>query len=189
MIALWCFWQISVEASQVAINYSKEFFSKTNSESSRLLIFSSLGAILWNIISVKLSMKRLQSFIGVTVGFVIIILSFSSVLHLAKTLDMYTIVQCLAFVVGLFFGGAVNLSESYFFSLLGADPDEAYISALYWFVLSLVWAITMFISEKILHTGSYGGISVFLGFLAIIALFGGWRGIQINKVDNSGTSL
>ncbi|MBP9779529.1 hypothetical protein KBD33_02795 [Candidatus Gracilibacteria bacterium] len=189
MIALGCFWQISVEASQVAINYSKEFFSKTNSESSLLLIFSSIGAILGNIISVKLSMKRLQSFIGVTLGFIIIILSFSSVLHLAKTLDMYAIVQGLAFVVGLFFGGAVNLSESYFFSLLGADPDEAYISALYGFVLSLVGAITMFISEKILHAGSYGGISVFLGFLAIIALYGGWKGIQINKVDNSGTSL
>jgi hypothetical protein len=60
MIGLACFWQISVEASQVAINYSKDFFDKSNSASSLLLIFSSIGAILGNILSVKLAEKRLQ---------------------------------------------------------------------------------------------------------------------------------
>lgn len=96
-------------------------------------------------------------------------------------LDIYYIVQILAFLVGFFFGGAVNLAESYFFSLLGKDPDEAHISALYGFTLSFVGTITMFISEKILHIQSYIGISLFLGFLSIIALYGGWKGIQIEK--------
>jgi len=63
MIGLACFWQISVEASQVAINYSKDFFDKSNSASSLLLIFSSIGAILGNILSVKISEKRLKSFV------------------------------------------------------------------------------------------------------------------------------
>ena len=62
MIALGCFWQISVEASQVAINYSKDIFDKSNSASSLLLIFSSIGAIIGNIVSVKVSEKRLLSF-------------------------------------------------------------------------------------------------------------------------------
>jgi hypothetical protein len=75
----------------------------------------------------------------------------------------------------------VNLAESYFFSLLGRDPDESHVSALYGFTLSFVGAITMFLSEKILHTGSYIGISVFLGGLALVALYGGWKGIQIGK--------
>ncbi len=75
----------------------------------------------------------------------------------------------------------MNLAESYFFSLLGRDPDESHISALYGFTMSLVGAITMFTSEKILHTGSYIGISFFLGFLALVALYGGWRGIQTKK--------
>ncbi len=66
----------------------------------------------------------------------------------------------------------MNLAESYFLSLLGRDPDESHISALYGFTMSLVGAIMMFISEKILHTGSYIGISIFLGLLAIIALYG-----------------
>lgn len=66
----------------------------------------------------------------------------------------------------------MNLAESYFFSLLGRDPDESHISALYGFTLSFVGAITMFISERILHSGSYVGISIFLGFLALVALYG-----------------
>ena len=111
------------------------------------------------------------SFLSLGIGFLIIILLFSTFLDGAKTLDMYIIVQILAFVVGLFFGGAVNLAESYFFSLLGSDPDESHISALYGFMMSLTGAIVMFISEKILHGGSYIGISFFLGFLALIALY------------------
>ncbi len=181
MIGLACFWQISVEASQVAIIYSKEFFDKSNSAASLLLIFSSIGAILGNILSVKISEKRLKSFLYITGGFVIIIFFFSTVLSLAKTLDIYLIVQALAFFIGFFFGWAVNLAESYFFSLLGRDPDESHVSALYGFTLSFVGAITMFISERILHTGSYLGISLFLGFLALVALYGWWRGIQIDK--------
>ncbi len=95
----------------------------------------------------------------------IIVFLFSTILGLAKTLDIYLIVQALAFFIGFFFGGAVNLAESYFFSLLGRDPDEAHISALYGFTLSFVGAITMFISEKILDMQSYIGISLFLGLL------------------------
>lgn len=181
MIGLACFWQISVEASQVAINYSKDFFDKSNSASSLLLIFSSIGAILGNILSVKISEKRLKSFVWITSGFVIIIFLFSTILGFAKTLDIYLIVQGLAFIVGFFFGGAVNLAESYFFSLLGRDPDEAHISALYGFTLSFVGAITMFISEKILDMQSYIGISLFLGLLSLVALYGWWKGIQIEK--------
>lgn len=181
MIGLACFWQISVEASQVAINYSKDFFDKSNSVSSLLLIFSSVGAILGNILSVKISEKRLISFLLITWGFVLVIFLFSTILGLAKTLDIYLIVQALAFFIGFFFGGAVNLAESYFFSLLGHDPDESHVSALYGFTLSFVGAITMFVSEKILHTGSYIGISIFLGFLALVALYGWWKGIQIEK--------
>lgn len=181
MIALGCFWQISVEASQVAINYSKDFFDKSNSASSLLLLFSSVGAILGNIISVRLSSKREQSFTILTTLFILVILSFSTILGLARTLDMYLIVQILAFVIGFFFWWAVNLAESHFFALLGKDESKDYTSALYGFVLSLVWAIMMFISEKILHTGSYLGMSVFLGLLAIIALYWGKKGINIKN--------
>jgi MFS family permease len=181
MIGLGCFWQISVEASQVAINYSKDFFDKSNSAASLLLLFSSVGAILGNILSVKLSNSRSRSFIVMTACFIVIIFGFSSLLGLAKSLDIYLIVQILAFLVGFFFGWAVNLAESHFYGLLGRDPDQDYTSALYGFTLSLVGAVTMFASEHILHTGSYTGISVFLGCLSLIALYGGWRGIQIEK--------
>ncbi len=179
MIGLACFWQISVEASQVAINYSKDIFDKSSTASSLLLLFSSLGAIIGNIISVRFSHVRLRAFSIFSGIFIIIIFWFSSILDLARSLDQYVIVQGLAFCVWLFFGWAVNLCESYFYSLLWDDPDKDYTSALYGFTLALVWAIMMFISEKILHTGSYGGISIFLWFLAIIALYGGRKGIQI----------
>lgn len=179
MIALGCFWQISVEASQVAINYSKDIFEKSNSASSLLLLFSSIGAIIGNVVSVKFADKRLLGFTLFSGIFIGLIFGFSSILGLAKTLDQYLIVQGLAFLVGLFFGWAVNLGESYFFSLLGKDPDKDYTSALYGFTLSLVGAITMFASEKILHSGSYVGISLFLWFLALFALYGGRKGIQI----------
>ena len=103
MIGLGCFWQISVEASQVAINYSKEFFDKSNSAASFLLLFSSLGAIIGNIVSVKIAQHRMRSFLVLAILFSITIFSFSSILSLALKFDQYTIVQALAFTVGLFF--------------------------------------------------------------------------------------
>jgi predicted MFS family arabinose efflux permease len=164
MIGLACFWQISVEASQVAINYSKEFFGKSNSEASLLLIFSSIGAILGNILSVKVSKWRKTSFLILTLFFIVVVFSFSTVLSLAHTYNLYVIVQVLAGVIGFFFGASVNLAESHFYALLGEDTDKEYTSALYGFVLSLVGAILMFLSEKILHMEyySYLGISLFL---------------------------
>jgi MFS family permease len=179
MVGLGCFWQISVEASQVAINYSKEYFGKTNSESALLLLFSSVGAILGNVLSVRLSKNRLPSFMWMTGVFIGIIFLFSTILGLAESMKAYVIVQMLAFSVGFFFGGAVNLSESHFYALLGGDAEKDHVSALYGFVLSLVGAVTMFASEKILHTGSYVGISVFLGLLAAMALYGGHRGLRM----------
>ena len=103
MIGLACFWQISVEASQVAINFSKEFFGKSNAESSLLLIFSSVGAILGNIVSVKFAFWRRQAFLVLTSIFIVIIFSFSTVLSLAHTFELYIIVQILAFLIGFFF--------------------------------------------------------------------------------------
>lgn len=181
MIALGCFWQISVEASQVAINYSKEIFDTSNFASSLLLIFSSIGAIIGNIVSVKTAHNRLFSFRIFVWVFIILIFGFSRILGLAKSLDLYAIVQWLAFLVGLSFGWAVNLAESHFYALLWEDPDKDYTSALYGFILSLVGAVTMFASEKILHTVSYTGISIFLGTLAIFALYGGGKGISMKK--------
>ena len=75
----------------------------------------------------------------------------------------------------------MNLAESHFYTLLGDDPDTDYTSALYGFILSLVGAVLMFFSEKILHAGSYVGISLFLGFLAIFALYGGSKGIKMKN--------
>ncbi len=104
MIALGCFWQISVEASQVAVNYSRDIFDKSISASSLLLLFSSIGAILGNVISVKFAEKRLLGFTIFSTVFIALIFAFSTLLGLAKSLDQYTIVQALAFFVGLFFG-------------------------------------------------------------------------------------
>lgn len=179
MIGLWCFWQISVEASQVAINYSKEYFHTSNATSSLLLIYSSIGAILGNILSVKFQSKRLWTFLIFSVIFSLVIALFSTVLDLARSTDVYMLIQILAGVVGFFFGGSVNLAESYFYSLLWSDPDKDYTSALYGFTLSAVGAVMMFISERILHTGSYLGISLFLAFLSLIALYGGKKWIMM----------
>lgn len=75
----------------------------------------------------------------------------------------------------------MNLAESHFYALLGEDPDKDYTSALYGFILSFVGATMMFASERILHSGSYVGISLFLGILAIFALYGGGKGIEMKS--------
>ncbi len=93
MIGLACFWQISVEASQVAINYSKEVFEKSNSVSSLLLLFSSVGAILGNIVSVKLGHNRMRGFLILASIFLLTMFGFSTVLSIAQRLDLYVIVQ------------------------------------------------------------------------------------------------
>lgn len=58
MIALGLLWQISTEAAQLAVGYSTEAFGKTNMQASALLIFSSIGAVFGNIISMKLPVTR-----------------------------------------------------------------------------------------------------------------------------------
>ncbi len=58
MIALGLLWQISTEAAQLAVGFSTEAFGKTNMQASALLIFSSIGAVFGNIISMKLPVTR-----------------------------------------------------------------------------------------------------------------------------------
>ena len=114
MVALGLLWQISTEAAQLAVGYSTEAFGKTNMQASALLIFSSLGAVFGNILSMKLPLSREKSFLLLGNIFMLLVFAFSSLLQLAHASDQFLIIQVLAFVLGLVFGGAVNIAESYF---------------------------------------------------------------------------
>jgi hypothetical protein len=45
LLAIGCFWEVSLEASQVALYFAKEQLGYSNTAASILLVYSSIGAI------------------------------------------------------------------------------------------------------------------------------------------------
>ena len=118
LVSLSILWQVSAEFSQLSIAYSVREFAKSNAESSLLLLFSSVGAIIGNIASMKLAKFRIRA-ISILGGlFFSIILLSVWLFPYANSIDNYTIIQIIALFLGLFFGALINLIESYFFTLL-----------------------------------------------------------------------
>ncbi|MBP9779938.1 hypothetical protein KBD33_04945 [Candidatus Gracilibacteria bacterium] len=169
LVSLSILWQVSAEFSQLSIAYSVREFARSNAESSLLLLFSSVGAIIGNIASMKLAKSRIRA-ISILGGlFFSIILLSVWLFPYANRIDNYSIIQTIAFFLGLFFGALINLIESYFFALLGNDLSCEYGAAAYGLVLSFMGVGIMFLSHTILSFSNMN-IAFVIFFLAILTI-------------------
>lgn len=97
LVSLSILWQVSAEFSQLSIAYSVREFARSNAESSLLLLFSSVGAIIGNIASMKLAKSRIRA-ISILGGlFFSIILLSVWLFPYANRIDNYSIIQTIAF--------------------------------------------------------------------------------------------
>lgn len=147
ILAITLLWAITTIVSQKSVEISKEIFLKSESQSSLLLLYSSVGAIFGNIISMALQ-KRRWLFFSISNGiFAVLILAFPSVIQYSLKTDTYEAMIALAIALGVFFGSASNLLEGYYFKRIYDDNDKEYGSAAYGFSLSVILTVMMLASS------------------------------------------
>lgn len=136
-------WSISTVVSQMAVEYSVNEFSKPRSEAAFLLLYSSVWAILWNVVSSFLWKKRWQSFfvLNIFLWLLIIIFPFFN--------TTFLMVWVIAFLVWFVFWASTNLIDAFFLNKIWLVDKKEYGSSTYWLVFSVIIFSIMFISSFI----------------------------------------
>jgi len=136
-------WSVSTVVSQKAVEYSVLEFDKLPSEAAFLLLYSSVWAILWNIISSFLTKIRWKSFfwLNIVLWILIIIFPFFN--------STFFEVWIIAFLVWLVFWSSTNLIDSFYLRKLWEEDKKEYGSSTYWLVFSIILFWIMFISSYI----------------------------------------
>lgn len=136
-------WAISTVVSQKAVEYSVSEFSKLPSEASFLLLYSSVWAIIWNIVSTFLWKYRWKSFFWLNLVLWILIILFP--IFNSTFFEVWVI----AFLVWLVFGASTNLIDAYYLNRIWEEDKKEYWSATYWLVFSTILFVMMFFSSFI----------------------------------------
>ncbi len=136
-------WSVSTVVSQKAVEYSVDTFNKLPSEAAYLLLYSSVWAILWNIISGFLSKYRWKSF------FVLNIFLWTLIIIFPFFNSTFFQVWIIAFLVWLVFWSSTNLIDSFYLSRLWEQDKKEYGSATYGLIFSIILFVVMFISSYI----------------------------------------
>ncbi len=132
-------WAITTIISQKIIEHSIISFGKTTSEASVLLLFSAVGAIIWNAISMKMQNKRWMFFRIFTYAFAI------GVFVIPFVWTSYTNVVIMAVLSGIFFWASSNLIEGFFFRKVWENDEKEYGASVYGLILSIVlFGMTIF---------------------------------------------
>ena len=168
ILAMSLLWAITTIVSQKSVEIAKEVFLKPESEASYLLLYSSIGAILGNVISMALQKRRWISFAIVNLLFAGLILVFPSVIHYALRTDSYSDIIVLATAMGVFFGAAANLLEGYYFKKLYDDDNKEYGAAAYGLALSIVLTVMMLGSSIVTPYVGHEGVMYAVGVLVIV---------------------
>lgn len=136
-------WAVSTVVSQKAVEYSVAEFDKLASEASFLLLYSSVWAILWNVISTFLWKYRWKSF------FILNLLLGLLVIAFPMFNTTFFQVWIVAFLIWLVFGASTNLIDAFYLNKLWEQDKKEYGSSTYWLVFSTILFSMMFISSFI----------------------------------------
>ena len=98
-------WTLSTLVSQVSVSLSMEEFAISSTSASTLFLFSALGAIIGNGLSIKMHAKRWFYWIGCISGFSFLLLSYG------VFLQSFMMMAFLATLLGFFFGASANLLD------------------------------------------------------------------------------
>jgi predicted MFS family arabinose efflux permease len=108
-----------------------------------LLLYSSVWAILWNIISGFLTKYRWKSFVILNIFLSLLIIFFPFFN------SNFFQVWIIAFLVWLVFWASTNLIDSFYLSKLWEQDKKEYGSSTYGLIFSIILFWTMFISSYI----------------------------------------
>jgi len=155
-------WAISTIVSQASIEFSVVKFDVEASDATYVLLYSAVWAILWNIVSMKMSKVRWKFFIIFNSLFAILIFLFP---YLSVS---FSALSWLAILLGMFFWVSSNLIDSYLLKRIWEEDKKEYGSSTYGLVLSIVIFGMMFFSSAILKTFWYSVLMIILGFIILV---------------------
>ncbi|MDD5770029.1 MAG: MFS transporter [Candidatus Gracilibacteria bacterium] len=155
---------IATILSQKAIEYSVENLGKSGSQSAIILLYSAVGSIIGNIVSMKINENKWLYFLIFSILFAITIYLFPTFIN------NFAHTSILAFIAGIFFGITYNLLEADFFKCIAIDDKKSYGSASLGIITSLIISILMFLVDVIQRLTSFAGVYYFMG--SIILLIG-----------------
>lgn len=151
--------------SQKAIEYSVEILGKKTSEASFILLYSAIGTVIWNAISMKLNIWRWKFFVFFTTLFGLQMFIFPFFM------DQFNYLVVLAIIAGILFGVTYNLIESYFLMKIGQDNKREFWSTAYWLICSLVISVMMFLTHFMQNIVGFNWIFYIVGAI-LIAIWG-----------------
>ncbi|MCD5380334.1 hypothetical protein LR004_00245 [Candidatus Gracilibacteria bacterium] len=155
-------WSVSTVVSQKAVEYSVDTFGKNPSEAGFLLLYSSVGAILGNIVSGFLSKYRWKSF------FVLNILLGMLIIAFPMFNATFFQVGIIAFLIGFVFGSSTNLIDAYYLKQIGEQDKKEYGSSTYGLVFSVIIFAMMFISSFLDNLLGFDMLMYILGTLILL---------------------
>lgn len=158
-------WTLSTLVSQVSVSLSMEEFAISSTSASTLFLFSALGAIIGNGLSIKMHAKRWIYWIGCISGFSFLLLSYGVFLQSFMTMAL------LATLLGFFFGASANLLDGYFIKKISEDNIKEYGSSSNGLMLSMMLFVGMFCAHF---------LSLYLGQVVTIALL--WAVMWISSI-------
>ena len=138
LLCVWILWSISTIIAQQAIEYSMEKFGKTESEAAFIFLYSGVGAIIWNAISMFIKNNRWLFYRIFVYLFALFILAFPFVAN------SYLITIVLSLVIAIVFWAASNLLDAYYFFEIWRIWKKEHWSWVYGLVMSVIIASMMF---------------------------------------------
>ncbi len=148
-------WTLSTLVSQVSVSLSMEKFAISSMSASTLFLFSALGAIIGNGLSIKMHDKRWHYWMGCISGFSFLLLSYG------VFLQSFMMMALLATLLGFFFGASANLLDGYFIKKISEDNIKEYGSSSNGLMLSMMLFVGMFCAHF---------LSLYFGQVLTIAL-------------------
>lgn len=164
LVPIWALWAISLAVGQKMLELWIDIFNKMPKSSIIIIIISMLGAIVGHIISAYCRKhKRWLSMIFT------ILFGFSTLYfpYIISRYDYYLTLTISSFLMGVFFGVAVNLLEWRFFFHIGEDHRKEYGSAAYGIATNII-VFAIMISADLLT--SRIGITIPFVFFGIVLL-------------------
>ncbi|MFA5916621.1 MAG: MFS transporter [Candidatus Gracilibacteria bacterium] len=155
-------WAITTIVSQSSVEYSVNTFGIEASKASFLLLYSAVGAIAGNILSMKMNTNRWKFFIIFNTLFSFVIIAFP---FFAKS---FLYINIMASILGIFFGIISNLVDSYLMKSFGDENKKEYGASTNGLVLSLVIVCMMFVSSSVLQNFGYQTLMISLGSISFV---------------------
>lgn len=152
---------IATIMSQKAIEYSVANLGKSWSEAAMILLYSAVGSIIGNLLSMKI--RKFKRYI-----FLLLSLLFAATINMFPTfLPNFLYTSIAAFVAGIFFGTTYNLLEATFFKMIAEDDKKSYGAATLGIITSGVISFMMFFIDGVQKAAGYDGVYQLMGCIIL----------------------